>query len=145
MRKVALSLAFSCIAVLTVSAQNDPSPAKPAGTPPVLKGGTRPDDSPPTIKDPNAPPSTTAPAKTKSLNSEDEVLKVDTDLVSTPVSVLDRNGRFIAGLKKTDFRIFENDVPQKVTYFQSEEQPFTVVLMLDVSPSTRYKMDDIHY
>jgi VWFA-related protein len=73
------------------------------------------------------------------------VIKVDTDLVTTPVSVLDRQGRFIGGLRKKDFKIFENDVPQAITYFQSEEQPFTVVLMIDTSPSTRYKIDDIHW
>jgi Ca-activated chloride channel family protein len=77
--------------------------------------------------------------------AEDEVVQVETNLVTTPVSVLDRNGRFIAGLKKKDFKIFENGVPQAVTYFQSSEQPFTVVLMIDVSPSTRYRMDEIHY
>jgi len=70
---------------------------------------------------------------------------VDTDLVTTPVSVLDRNGRFIPGLRKKDFKIFENGVQQKITYFQSEEKPFTVILMIDASPSTRYKMDEIHF
>ncbi|MGE3468410.1 MAG: VWA domain-containing protein [Pyrinomonadaceae bacterium] len=76
---------------------------------------------------------------------EDEIIRVTTDLVTTPVSVLDRNGRFIAGLKQKDFQIYENGVLQKVTYFQSQEQPFTVVLMIDISPSTKYKMDEIHY
>jgi VWFA-related protein len=65
--------------------------------------------------------------------------------VTTPVTVLDRNGRFIPGLKKKDFKIFENGVPQAVTHFQSEETPFTVVLMIDISPSTRYSIDDIRY
>lgn len=86
-----------------------------------------------------SPPPTAPPP------ANDEVIKVTTDLVTTPVSVLDRNGRFIAGLKQKDFKIFENGVPQKITLFQSEEQPFTVVLLIDISPSTRYKMDEIHY
>jgi len=73
------------------------------------------------------------------------VIKITTDLVTTPVSVLDRQGRFIPNLKKKDFQIFDNGVPQEITYFQSSEQPFTVVLMLDVSPSTKYKMDEIHF
>src|SRR5688500_3696890 len=77
--------------------------------------------------------------------ANDEVIKVETNLVTTPVSVLDRNGRFIAGLKQRDFKIFENGVPQSITYFQSSEQPFTVVLMIDTSPSTRYHIDEIHY
>jgi VWFA-related protein len=61
-----------------------------------------------------------------------------------PVSVLDRDGRFISGLQQRDFRIYENGVEQKVDYFQSVEQPFTVVLMIDVSPSTAFKIDEIH-
>lgn len=77
--------------------------------------------------------------------ANDEIIRVTTDLVTTPVSVLDRNGRFIPGLKQRDFQIFENGVAQKITYFQTQEQPFTVVLMIDISPSTKYKMDEIHY
>ena len=60
-----------------------------------------------------------------------------------PVSVLDREGRFIAGLRQQDFKIFENGIEQKVDYFQSVEQPFTVILMLDVSPSTQWQIEDI--
>ena len=60
-----------------------------------------------------------------------------------PVSVLDREGRFVSGLKQRDFRIFENGVEQKVEYFQSIEQPFTVILMIDVSPSTEWQIEDI--
>lgn len=73
------------------------------------------------------------------------MIKVDTDLVTTPVSVMDRNGRFIAGLKKKDFKIFENGVQQELTFFQSEETPFTVILMIDTSPSTKYHIDEIHW
>jgi VWFA-related protein len=60
-----------------------------------------------------------------------------------PVSVLDRDGRFISGLQQKDFQIFENGVQQQVEYFQSVEQPFTVVLLIDVSPSTRYQIEEI--
>jgi VWFA-related protein len=58
---------------------------------------------------------------------------------------MDRNGRFIPGLKKKDFKIFENGVQQPITYFQSEEMPFTVILMIDTSPSTKYHIDQIHF
>lgn len=89
------------------------------------------------------PPPPPAPSKKK--NVEDEIIKVETDLVTTPVTVMDRNGRFIPGLRKKDFKIFENGVPQEITYFQSEETPFTVILMIDTSPSTKYKIDEIHF
>ena len=73
-----------------------------------------------------------------------EVIKVETNLITMPVSVLDREGRFVSGLQQKDFQIFENGVEQKVDYFQSVEQPFTVVLMIDVSPSTAFRIDEIH-
>jgi VWFA-related protein len=97
---------------------------------------------------PNVPPPSPAERAAEKAAAEkeaNEIVRVETNLVTTPVSVLDRNGRFIAGLKKRDFKIFENGVPQAITYFQSSEQPFTVVLMIDTSPSTRYHIDDIHY
>ncbi len=85
------------------------------------------------------PGSSTTPA----ISEEDEVVRVETNLVTMPVSVIDREGRFISGLKQNDFRIFENGVEQKVGFFQSVEQPFTVILMIDVSPSTAFKIDEI--
>lgn len=74
---------------------------------------------------------------------DDEEIRVETNLVTMPVSVLDRDGRFISGLTERDFQIFENGVQQKVEYFQSVEQPFTVILMIDVSPSTKFKIEEI--
>ena len=59
------------------------------------------------------------------------------------MSVLDRNGRFVSGVSKREFKIYDNGVEQKIDYFVSVEKPFTVVLLLDVSPSTRYKIDEI--
>ena len=74
---------------------------------------------------------------------DDEIIKVETNIVTMPVSVLDRDGRFITGLQQKDFQIFENGIQQKVEYFQSVEQPFTVVLLIDVSPSTQYRIEEI--
>lgn len=74
---------------------------------------------------------------------DDEVIRVETNLVTIPVSVLDRDGRFIAGLRQQDFSIYEDGAEQKIEYFASVEQPFTVILMLDVSNSTEFKIDEI--
>jgi len=57
--------------------------------------------------------------------------------------VLDQKGRFISNLQAGDFEIFENGIPQNVGYFASVESPFTVILLLDVSPSTKYKINEI--
>ncbi len=72
-----------------------------------------------------------------------EVIKVTTQLVSVPVRVMDKKGRFIGGLKKTDFKIFENRIEQEVALFSNEHQPFTVVLVLDMSYSTKFKIGEI--
>jgi VWFA-related protein len=74
---------------------------------------------------------------------EDDVIRVETNLVKLPVSVTDGNGRFISGLRQEDFQIFENGFPQQIEYFTSVENPFTIVLLLDLSPSTKYKINEI--
>ncbi|MGI8884329.1 MAG: VWA domain-containing protein [Pyrinomonadaceae bacterium] len=74
---------------------------------------------------------------------EDDVVKVETNLVTIPVSVFDRNGLYIPNLKKEDFKIFENTQEQEIAYFATSEKPFTVVLLIDTSPSTAYKIDEI--
>jgi len=74
---------------------------------------------------------------------EDEVVRVNASLVTVPVSVLDRDGRFISGLHKDDFRIFEDGTEQQVAYFAPVEQPFTVALLIDTSGSTRFKMEEM--
>jgi VWFA-related protein len=70
--------------------------------------------------------------------SEGDVVRVDTSLVSVPVSVLDRDGRFIPDLKREDFTVFENGVQQSIAYFEPADKPFTVALLLDTSPSTQF-------
>lgn len=75
---------------------------------------------------------------------DDEVLKVETNLITIPVSVFDRNGLYIAGLRKDDFKIFENGKEQEIAYFGTTDKPFTVVLLIDTSPSTAYRIEEIH-
>ena len=71
---------------------------------------------------------------------ENEVVRVETTLVTIPVSITDRDGRYIPDLTKEDFHIYENGVEQEVAYFATVEKPFTVVLMLDTSSSVWGKL-----
>lgn len=73
----------------------------------------------------------------------EEVVKVDTNLVTIPVSVFDRNGLYIPNLRQSDFKIFEDGKEQEIAYFGTTDKPFTVILLLDTSPSTEYKIDEI--
>lgn len=68
---------------------------------------------------------------------EGETVKVNTALVSVPVVVSDRSNRFIPGLTKADFRIFQDGIEQKIELFGSRETPMNIVLALDTSVSTK--------
>src|SRR6185436_21140004 len=72
-----------------------------------------------------------------------EVLKVYSNLVSVPVIVSDRNGRYISGLKEEDFKLYDNSVQQKLAYFDAAEAPLNVALLLDTSRSTGGVIDEI--
>ena len=50
-------------------------------------------------------------------------------------TVLDAQNRLVPELTKEDFTVFDNDKPQELLVFQSENQPITVVVMLDTSGS----------
>ncbi len=100
--------------------------------PPVLQGETIYDEEPPPL-----------PTREPEPIEDDEIVKIETNLVTMPVTVLDRNGRFVAGLQQREFQIFENNIEQQVGFFARVETPFTVVLMIDVSPSTQYEITQI--
>src|SRR5256714_2355983 len=104
--------------------------------PPVLGGATR---------NPNEQKPDTAPQKDSGPEEvgEGDILRVDTTLVSIPVSVMDRDGKFIPNLRKEDFQIWEDGVEQQVAYFASTEKPFTVALVIDTSGSTKNKLEEI--
>ncbi|HEX8288159.1 MAG TPA: VWA domain-containing protein [Pyrinomonadaceae bacterium] len=80
---------------------------------------------------------------TATANSDEDIVKVETNLVTIPVSVYDRNGLYIPNLRQSDFKIFEDGVEQEIAYFGTFDKPFTVILLIDVSPSTEYKIDEI--
>ena len=75
--------------------------------------------------------------------SADEVIKVNTTLVSVPVIVSDRDGRYIPDLKQADFGILQDGKDQKIDFFAAVEEPINVALLIDTSHSTRNVLDDI--
>jgi VWFA-related protein len=70
-------------------------------------------------------------------------LKIDATLVSVPTVVSDRTGRYVPFLKAEDFKLYEDSVPQDITFFASERLPFNVALVLDTSGSIRDSMSAI--
>ena len=88
-------------------------------------------------------PPPNAPASTSEEVGEGDVVRIDTNLVTVPVSVLDRQGRFISDLRREQFTVFENGVEQKIAYFEPTDKPFTVALLLDTSGSTFFHLWEI--
>lgn len=76
-------------------------------------------------------------------DDEGGVIKVETNLITIPVSVYERSGVYVSGLRRTDFKIFEDGKEQEISHFGTTEQPFTVALLIDTSPSTAYKIEEI--
>lgn len=72
--------------------------------------------------------------------TEPEIIKKgNRNLVSLPVSVNDREGRYISGLKKEDFTIYQDGVKQNVEFFATYDEPLNIALLLDTSGSTEGK------
>jgi VWFA-related protein len=74
---------------------------------------------------------------------ENEVVRVDTSLVKVPVSVRDREGRYVGGLARDDFRVFDGGAEQRITHFAGVEAPVSILLLIDVSCSIRKPADTI--
>ncbi|HWQ33759.1 MAG TPA: VWA domain-containing protein [Blastocatellia bacterium] len=146
---------IACITVLIiqfipeVSAQSGRKPQRPA--PGAQSKDKKPEPDPSELRLPSAAEtkSTTRTAPTPSsetqaaLPADEGVVKVDTTLVSIPVSVLDQSGRYVPFLKPKEFHIYENGVEQEIVEFRAVNTPFHVALLLDTSGSTRFRLEDI--
>jgi len=70
--------------------------------------------------------------------SEGDVIRVDSQLVTLNISVIDRStNRGLMGLKQSDFKLFEDGREQRIVQFDSASSPFDLVLLIDLSGSTR--------
>jgi VWFA-related protein len=61
--------------------------------------------------------------------------KSGVELVNVTATVTDRTGRFVSGLRKDDFRVFEDEVLQEVTHFSADRVPVSLGIVLDTSGS----------
>ncbi len=120
----------------TQTQSDDASQQSRPSRPPVLGGANR---------DPNE--QKPEPTSSKDAGPEEvsagDIVRVDTTLVSIPVSVMDRDGKYIPNLTKDDFRVWEDGTEQRVAYFASTEKPFTVALLIDTSGSTINRLGEI--
>ena len=71
------------------------------------------------------------------------VSSVAPQLMRFTASVTDRNGRAIGGMRESDFTVWENGIERRVTNVAPANEPFNLVLLLDVSGSVEERMDFI--
>lgn len=68
-------------------------------------------------------------------------LELRSDLVTLTVSVTNQSGQPVTGLRPESFRVLEDDVPQKIEFFEPVNDPYSLLLMLDTSGSTINDID----
>lgn len=75
-------------------------------------------------------------------------IRVDVSLVRILATVKNQAGQLVGSLEKSDFRVWDNDVPQEIAIFERQtEQPLSVAVLIDTSGSTgkevRYEIDSV--
>ena len=69
-----------------------------------------------------------------------QVFRGGVEVVSLSVTVTDKDGRYISGLDKANFQVFEDGALQDITYFSKEHQPISLTLLMDTSTSMEQKL-----
>jgi VWFA-related protein len=149
MKRITVFLLF--VALFAVFAASLAAQSRPrrVGDGSVRSGSSTPAPSrPPVLSGANRTGASQQPGETSTAQGPEEVeagdvIKVDTTLVTLPVSVMDRDGRYVPNLRKEDFRLWEDGTEQQVAFFSSVDKPFSVVLMIDTSGSTRMRLEAI--
>ncbi len=66
-------------------------------------------------------------------------ISINTDLISLTVTVTDERGRFVSGLSKDAFEVFEDQVKQEISHFSNTDAPLSVAVIFDLSGSMSEK------
>jgi len=149
-----LSLVFLLSTALTWGQSPQSTPAqqgaqapaneqKPTEGAPAAAGGPQGEVGPIAVpkkkeEEPTPPP----PPPKKVPGMPDYSIKVDVPLVTTDVIVTTKDGHFIPGLKRGNFKILENGVAQQITNFSQSEAPVTAVLLVEFAATNYYFMYD---
>lgn len=86
---------------------------------------------------------TPSPTPKATPRPEDEEIRIETELVNINVRVVDRNNRPVSNLQKSDFKVFEDGVPQQIEFFSKGEVPTRYTLLVDNSGSLGQLIDQV--
>jgi VWFA-related protein len=150
-KSAAILLILALGAFAPIVAQTQQSQQAPANTqqnpnaqaPPPEAGGPGGDVGPYAVPKKKEEPPPPPPEKSKKIEGmPDYSINVDVPLVNVDVSVLTKNGQFVPGLKKDNFRVLEDGVPQKITNFAQAEAPITAVMLVEFASTNFYFLYD---
>jgi Ca-activated chloride channel homolog len=110
-----------------------PQPTPPGQVVPILA-----EPPPPPVLRPKPSPTD----ESEEIDPE-SVVKVNTELVTLNVRVIDRNNRPIESVRQDEFRVFEDGQPQPIEFFTREEIPITYGLAVDTSGSLRSQLHSV--
>ncbi len=114
--------------------------ATPVPTPPVATVTSNDEDAPP--PPPKATPTPAPPKRAETIEDDSEVIRVTSNLVVVPTSVVDAQGNPVQGLKTADFQLEEEGKRQEIAEIGVAEQvPLDIALVFDVSSSTVKNFD----
>jgi Ca-activated chloride channel family protein len=130
-------IAAVCFGFSTAAAQS----SRPVQSEEIKKANRRPPEKP-SVKTEKTPVEEPV-FEDEVIDDDDDVIEISTEVVTFPVKVTDRKGKFVPGLQKENFKVFENGVEQPIEFFSNEQQPFTVALVLDMSYSSNFKISEI--
>jgi len=124
--------------------QSPSTQQKPSEAPPAEAGGPQGDVGPYAVpkKKEEAPPPPPPPAPKKIPGMPDYSIRINVPLVTVDALVQTKDGHFIPGLKKDNFRVFEDGVPQQITNFGQAEAPITAVLLVEFAATNYYFIYD---
>src|SRR5947208_8520937 len=136
------------------TAQSAPAPQAPSASAPPQTNSTVPGSQPAPNPQPQPPPSgqpTAAHAQGADqgqapVGTENGgfVFRAEAREVTLHATVVDDRNRLVNNLDKTDFTVFENDKPQKITHFHQEDFPVAIGIVIDNSGSMREKRDAVN-
>lgn len=73
-------------------------------------------------------------------SGQEASVRLGVDLVTVPVTVLDPYERFVTGLRREHFEIYDNKIKQEVVFFAEEDAPLTIGIVFDLSGSMKEKI-----
>jgi VWFA-related protein len=122
---LAICLALAVLLAAAVSLLPARAQDSVTGTPPVLSGAPK------------------KPSAEASAAKEPPVIRVQSALVTTPVTALDRSGQFVYDLSEDELRVLDNGVPQRLERFEMAERPLALVIVVQANRKVAALLDQV--